>query len=234
MGWEIMLSGIATAGSVGVGCGTCCGSGISAFLSGYLMTHARSFRQSFAGFLTFYLGKIIAVVSICLASSFAGKHLLDKEGYMGQVPLIKVVDVCMMAMALWLLYDLWKEKAGRKKCAHCNHAGTSGHDACPAKMRTAAIFFMGLGYGITPCAPLIFIAGYCATLPFPNAAMVGAVFAMASAISPMLILLLLSGILAVRIYQEIPKYLDWFRAACYIVVAVYFAWSCFAGSTLAA
>ena len=234
MGWEILLSGIATAGSVGMGCGTCCGSGISAFLSGYLMTHARSFRQSFAGFLTFYIGKIIAVFSICLASSIAGRHLLDKDGYIGQIPLIKVIDFCMIAMALWLLYNLLKEKTWGKNCSHCKHAGRSGTDVSAASMKTSAIFLMGIGYGITPCAPLILIAGYCATIPFVYAGIVGVVFALASSISPMLILFLLSGGLAARMYQEIPKYLDWFRAACYIAVAGYFAWSCLTGNTVVA
>lgn len=241
----LLLSALATAVSVGMGCGTCCGSGISAFLSGYLMTHAKSFRQSFAGFLTFYLGKIIAVVSICLASSIVGSRLLDEEGYIGQIPLIKVVNLCMIAMALWLLYDLWKEKTGRKTCRHCNHAGTSkteegashrrNHSSViESRLYSAPIFLMGLGYGITPCAPLILIAGFCATLPPAYAALVGTVFAFASALSPMLILLLLSGVLAVRMYQEIPKYLNWFRLVCYIAVVGYFTWACFSGSTVVA
>ena len=92
MGGAALLTALAAAGSVGMGCGTCCGSAAGAFFSGYLMTHARSFRESFGGFLRFYLGKVLAVASICLASSLAGSRLLDEEGYIGGVPLLKAVD----------------------------------------------------------------------------------------------------------------------------------------------
>ena len=244
MGSGILLSGVAAACSVGMGCGTCCGSGISAFLAGYMMTHAHNFREALGGFLKFYLGKILAVVSICLMTSLAGSRLLSDEGYLGRVPLAKVIDLCMIAAALWMLCDLLLEKSGRKSCAHCSHAGPGeGTDSLvqtpdaqntEKKISGAAAFLMGAGYGITPCAPLILIAGCCATMPFAHAAVVGAVFACASAVSPMLILLLISGVLAGRMYLEIPKYLDYFRFACYLGVIGYFAYSFFMGSTVVA
>lgn len=244
MGLGILLSGAAAACSVGMGCGTCCGSGISAFFAGYIMTHSGNFRQSLGGFMKFYLGKILSVVSICLMTSLAGSRLLDDKGYLGQVPLMKIIDLCMIAVALRMLYDLWKEKSGRKTCGHCSHAGAEqasdtmkgnpgGHKAA-GKMSGAAVFLMGVGYGITPCAPLILIAGYCASMPFLYAAVIGAVFAAASAVSPMLILLLISGVLAGRMYLEIPKYLDCFRLACYFGVIGYFVYSFFTGSTVVA
>ena len=244
MGLGVLLSGVAAACSVGMGCGTCCGSGISAFLAGYMMTHAENFKEALGGFLKFYLGKILAVVSICLMSSLAGSRLLSNEGYLGQIPLAKVIDLCMIAVAFWMLYDLLLEKSGRKTCAHCSRAGaeeetntvmrTPDTQNFKKKISGAAVFLMGAGYGITPCAPLILIAGCCATMPFAHAAIVGAVFACASAVSPMLILLLISGVLAGRMYLEIPKYLDYFRFACYLGVIGYFAYSFFMGSTVVA
>ena len=244
MGSGVLLSGVAAACSVGMGCGTCCGSGISAFLAGYMMTHAQNFQEALGGFLKFYLGKILAVVSICLMTSLAGSRLLSNEGYLGQIPLAKVIDLCMIAVALWMLYDLLLEKSGRKTCAHCSRAGaeeetntvmrTPDTQNSEKKISGAAVFLMGTGYGITPCAPLILIAGCCATMPFAHAAIVGAVFACASAVSPMLILLLISGILAGRMYLEIPKYLDYFRFACYLGVIGYFTYSFLMGSTVVA
>ena len=244
MGLGVLLSGVAAACSVGMGCGTCCGSGISAFLAGYMMTHAENFKEALGGFLKFYLGKILAVVSICLMTSLAGSRLLSNEGYLGQIPLAKVIDLCMIAVAFWMLYDLLLEKSGRKTCAHCSRAGaeeetntvmrTPDTQNFKKKISGAAVFLMGAGYGITPCAPLILIAGYCASMPFAYAAIVGAVFAAASAVSPMLILLLISGVLAGRMYLEIPKYLDYFRFACYLGVIGYFAYSFFMGSTVVA
>ena len=64
---------------------------------------------------------------------------------------------------------------------------------------------------------------YSATVPLSCALAVGAVFALCSAISPMLLLLLLSGALAGRMYREIPQYLSWFRLGCYILLVIFFA-----------
>ena len=82
---------------------------------------------------------------------------------------------------------------------------------------------MGVGYGISPCAPLLMIAGYAAMLPLGAALAVGAVFAVCSAVSPMLILLLVTGALSGRMYREIPGYLRWFRLGCYLLVIGFFA-----------
>ena len=76
---------------------------------------------------------------------------------------------------------------------------------------------------ISPCAPLIFMTGYAATLPFGYAALLGAIFAAASTVSPILFMLLISGVLAGKMYKEIPQYLTWFRLACYIMLIVLFS-----------
>lgn len=224
----VLLSSLATAGGVGLGCGTCCGTGISAFLSGYIMTNAKSFKESFSGFWRFYLGKITAVVLLCMSTSVLGSALMDENGYIGPVPVVKVVDLCMVGMALYLLLDLWRDRRGKKSCSDCR----SKNSGSLGSYKPATAFLLGVGYGISPCAPLILIAGYCAALPFHYAAAVGVVFAAASAISPMLLLLLLSGALSGRIYKEIPKYMDLFRGGCYIAVAVFFIYSFFTGGTV--
>ena len=82
---------------------------------------------------------------------------------------------------------------------------------------------MGISYGLSPCAPLVLMTGYAATLPLGYAALLGAVFAAASTVSPVLFMLLISGVLAGKMYKEIPQYLTWFRLACYIMLIVLFA-----------
>ena len=75
-----LLQGTMAGASVGMGCGTCCGSGISAFLFGYLTTHTKGIRQSMRAFLSFYLGKVMAVTALCLAASLLGTQILDERG----------------------------------------------------------------------------------------------------------------------------------------------------------
>lgn len=82
---------------------------------------------------------------------------------------------------------------------------------------------MGISYGLTPCAPLILMTGYAASLPLGYAAMLGVVFSLASTVSPMLFMLLFSGLLAGKVYKEIPQYLTWFRLACYVLLIVLFS-----------
>lgn len=82
--------------------------------------------------------------------------------------------------------------------------------------RTLQMTVLGLGVP----EELICAAG---AVPLSCALAVGAVFALCSAISPMLLLLLLSGALAGRMYREIPQYLSWFRLGCYILLVIFFA-----------
>ena len=219
MGLELLLQGAATATSAGMGCGTCCGSGISVFLSGYLMTHAKNFSQSAKGFLSFYLGKIMAVMLICGAASLIGAQVLDENGCVAGLPVKALVDAAMIGMGLWFLVRWILERKGVHLC-HSHHKDTP--QAPDSKVSLPALWGMGVGYGISPCAPLLMMAGYAATLPLGYALAVGGLFALASAVSPMLLMLLLSGVLAGRIYQEIPQYLTWFRLGCYVLVIGFF------------
>ena len=208
------MQSAATAASVGMGCGTCCGSGISVFLSGYLMTHAKNFRQSTKGFLSFYLGKLMAVMLICGTAAIVGARVLDKNGCIAGLPVKAMVDAAMISLGVWFLVRWVLEHKGVHLC--------HGHCGDRASVSLHALLGMGIGYGVSPCAPLIMMAGYASTLPLGYALAVGGLFAVASAISPMLLMLLLSGVLAGRIYQEIPQYLAWFRLGCYVLVILFF------------
>ena len=222
MGLELLLQGAATAASAGMGCGTCCGSGVSAALSGYLMTHAKNFRQGAKGFLSFYLGKLTAVMLACGAASLAGAQLIDEAGYIGPVPVKAIVDGVMIAMGVYFIVRWVLEQHGKHVCGkRCSH------HAAPAepnnRVNVPALWGMGAVYGISPCAPLLLMLGYSATLPFAYAVAVGGFFAVCTAVSPALFALLLSGAASGKIYKEIPQALTWFRLGCYALVTVFFA-----------
>ena len=221
MGLTLLAQSAATAASVGMGCGTCCGSGMGVVLSGYLMTHAKNFAASLRGFLVFYLGKIMAVMVLCGAASLAGSRIIREDGMILGVPVRALVDTVMLCMGIWFLIRWLLEQKGRAACRHCGHGESA--ETSDGKISLPALWSMGVGYGISPCAPLLVMAGYAAMLPLGAALAAGGVFAVCSAVSPMLILLLVTGVLSGRMYREIPQYLRWFRLGCYGLVIVFFA-----------
>ena len=230
----MIIQGITAALSVGMGCGTCCGSGVSAFLFGYLTTHAKTMRHSLWAFLSFYLGKVLAVAGVCLASSLVGRQILDESGAIGGVNLHLWLDLCMIAMGIWFVFKWIREfrHQGCENCHHCSSASSpegkfhslmnrlSGENK---GVNYSALTILGAVYGISPCAPLLMMAGYAATLSPLASVLSGSAFAMASALVPMLLLMLLTGILSSKLYKEIPQYISLFRLFSYLLLIGIFA-----------
>ena len=217
----MLLESLTAAASVGMGCGTCCGSGISAALYGYLTTHTKNVKQSVRSFMDFFFGKFLAVILLCFAASLIGSNIINEEGEMFGVKAAVIVDGVMLAMGVWFLIGWIRERRGHHSCKSCKTCKTE--PLAEEKTHHGALIGMGFGYGISPCAPLILITGYAATLPIGYAIILGAVFALASTVSPALIMMLLSGVIAKRMRKEIPQYLMWFRLGCYILLTVIFA-----------
>lgn len=221
MGMSIVLESMTAAASAGIGCGTCCGSGISAALYGYLTTHTNNVKQSVKAFLYFFFGKFLAILLLCCGASVVGRNVIDDNGRVFGVKAAIIVDAVMLAMGILFLIDWIRERRSEHSCKSCKACkpGKTMED----RTHHGALLGMGFGYGISPCAPLILITGYAVTLPTGFAAILGAVFSVASTISPVLFLMLLSGALAKRMAKEIPQYLTWFRFGCYILLIVLFA-----------
>ena len=217
-----LFESIAAAASTGMGCGTCCGTGISAALYGYLTTHVKDIKQSFRAFLDFFFGKLLAVILLCCIASLVGSRIIDDESLLFGVRIGIIVDAVMLAMGIFLLIGWIRERRGKTACKSCKHCSSGEAVPNEKKPSHAALISMGVGYGISPCAPMILMTGYAATLPLGYAAVLGGVFALASTVSPMIFMLLISGVLAKRMRQEIPQYMTWFRLACYILLTVLF------------
>lgn len=220
----IFTESLTAAASVGMGCGTCCGSGISTALYGYLTTHMKSMKQSLLGFCEFFLGKFLAVIALCGIASVVGSNIIDENGCVFGVRTGLIADSVMLLMGIWLLIGWIREYKGHKSCKTCKGC-KDDEPKKPAyqKSNHAALIGMGITYGATPCAPLILMTGYAASLPLGYALLSGTVFAIASTLSPMLFMLFISGILAGKMYKEIPHYLKWFRLGCYLLLIVLFS-----------
>ena len=111
-----LFSSMTAAASVGMGCGTCCGSGISAALYGYLTTHTKDVKQSARAFLDFFFGKFLAVILLCCAASLIGDSVIDESGRVFGVKADIIVDSVMVAMGIWLLIGWIRERRGLHSC----------------------------------------------------------------------------------------------------------------------
>lgn len=138
------------AASVGIGCGTCCGSGISAALYGYLTTHAKNIRQSVRALLDFFFGKFLAVVLLCCTASLVGSSIIDDSGRLFGVKSAIIVDAVMLAMGVWFLIGWIREKTGTASCKDYKGCKTEKAEDITEKSHYAALIGMGFGYGISP------------------------------------------------------------------------------------
>lgn len=222
MGISLLLEGLSVATSVGLGCGTCCGSGAGVILAGYVMSHARDSRQSLLAFLSFFLGKIASVAVLCVVASLIGGATFLQGGIFANGWVERAFDLFIVGMGLWFLGVWCREARGQKTCSEQCHEHHKMREAMERGIRIPALFAAGAGYGITPCVPLVIIASLCVTLPAGYAFVTGATFAFASIASPLLLVLLLSGVLTTRMHQEIPGMLRWLRLACYLGMVAFF------------
>ena len=239
--WSIMpwvFEGAVAAASMGMGCGTCCGSGISAILFGYLTTHAKNFAQSLRAFLCFYLGKLFAVSLACLASSLLGRCLISESGLLAGIPVHRAVDVLMIVFGAFLICGWFRERRSGR-CSGCHHCGDSRGKRSVAERNNmesgpdetgkeslvhyGVLFGMGAGYGISPCVPLLVMMGYAVTMSPLQAVFSGIVFGLSTALVPMLLLLVLCGVLSLRLQREAPEWLNMFRLLTYIALIGIFA-----------
>lgn len=222
MGLTLLLEGLSVATSVGLGCGTCCGSGAGILLSGYVMSHARDGRQSMLAFLSFFLGKVAGVAVLCVIASLVGNAALADSGLLSNGWVERIFDIFVVGIGLWLLYGWYREARGEKVCGDQCRDHHKMREAVKDGIHIPTLFLAGAGFGITPCAPLVIVAGLCVTLPVGFAAVTGATFACASIVSPLLLVLLLSGVLTTRMHKEIPGMLRWLRLVCYLGMIAFY------------
>ena len=209
-----LISCITGGFSIGLGCGTCCSPAIGVFLSTYIVSHSQNMKKAFITFFSFFFGKILSVISLCMISSYLGNKFLFKDGHIGSIDLSKVMSITFIVLGSFLIvkYFYNRQKSDRS-CKSC-----SGSCGSNLKNKDWSPLIIGIAYGLTPCAPLLLIIGYASTISITNVILLGLCFSMASIISPMIVVVLLAGIISNNLYEELPKYIDLFKLMCYGVL----------------
>ncbi len=214
MDMAMLTASVTTAATIGLGCGTCCSPLISIFLSTYVVSHADGIKKGITAFLGFFLGKLSSITALCVISSVISTKFISDEGYIGSFNLRFAAQICMSIIGLSMLIKWFAAGKKQNNCSSCKSCQkTEGSGFFP-------MLFAGIGYGITPCAPLLFMIGYCFTLPVHMALISSISFGAASALSPVLLLAAITGALSKRLSKEIPQYLKWFRLSSYVILMI--------------
>ena len=200
---------VLSAASVGIGCGAGCGSAASAFLTTYVITEGKGVPSSLRQVLSFYLGKVLAVLLVCLTGSLLGKSFITADGTIAGFSLNRLQYGMILAAALWLLYSWMRERKGCRSCRHC-----------AASIRLIPSFTVGWAYGLSPCAPLIMVLGYSTLLSAGEAILLGLIFSVASSLIPSLMVLLFSGVFSSRLKKQLGKMIPWIQLIIYVIYLV--------------
>lgn len=215
MNGGLMIPAVTAAVSVGLGCGTCCSPVISTFLSSYVVSHAGGVKKGLLSFLSFFFGKMVSVTCLCIVSALVSRQFISKSGYIGSFNLRLFSQAVMSMIGVVMIVRWFMESGRKKKCGGCKECGKK-----EGKAGFAAMFTAGISYGMTPCAPFLLMVGYCFTLPVPAAGVTGIAFSLASMVSPVLLLVVVTGALSKKMRKEIPDAVKWFRLASYVLLMV--------------
>lgn len=211
-----LLQAVLAAISAGSACSVCGASANSAFLSSYVITH----KKIAAPTLCFLAGKIAVTAVLCGLSARLGRRILDDSGLVGRIDVYLLAQAAVLAIALvltarWIYCEV--------KAAGACHPGGGG---CAGSLRrhegscgALALFANGVACGAVPCAPLLIVLSRSAAATTAEAILSGVAFSVTGFLSPVLIWLALSRLLAKQMHREIAQWIRWFQLGCYILLA---------------
>lgn len=209
-----LVQAVVAAISAGSACSICGASANSAFLSSYIITH----RRLAAPVLSFLVGKTAMTAVLCILSSCFGRKILDNSGLAGRVDIYLIAQSLVLAIAAFLSVRwIYCEVKYRGAC----HAGRKcpGNAAPEPSGGAVALFASGIACGATPCGPLLMVLSQSAGSAPWEAAAGGIAFSITGFLSPVLLWLVVSRLLAKRMHQEIANWIKWFQLGCYILLA---------------
>lgn len=215
MNTSLLVSAITTAVSIGLGCGTCCSPIISTFLSTYVLSHSNGVKKGILSFVSFFFGKMVSISLLCTVSALISRQFISESGHIGSFNLRLFSQAAMSVVGAVMTIRWFLELKNQKKCSGCKECEKED-----GKSGFVPMLMAGLTYGMTPCAPLLLIIGYSFTLPATLAGMTGIAFSLSSMVSPVLLLVVMTGVLSKKMKKEIPDAVKWFRLASYFLLMI--------------
>lgn len=181
--------------SMGMTCGAGCSPAISLFLTSYVMKEEGKDTKGI--WFKFFMGKALAIILVCLTASLVGKVIVNEGGYLGKYAIDFVLPIFITLSGMYMMWDLYKKSKGQS-CNHCKGCvQTTGKQIAP--------LLGGFLYGLTPCAPMIWLVGYALSMSFLKVMILALVFSLASSCSPLIFLLIFSKLLTRHMKQDVPK-----------------------------
>lgn len=215
MNTSLLVPAFTTAVSIGLGCGTCCSPIISTLLSTYVVSHSNSVKKGILSFVSFFFGKMVSISLLCTISALISRQFISESGHIGSFNLRLFSQASMSVIGAVMAIRWFLELKKQKKCSGCK--GCKKEDG---KSGFVPMLMAGLTYGMTPCAPLLLMIGYCFTLPASLAGMMGIAFSLSNMVSPVLISVVVTGMLSKKMGKEIPDAVKWFRLASYFLLMI--------------
>lgn len=215
MNTSLIVPAFTTAVSIGLGCGTCCSPIISTFLSTYVVSHSNGVKKGILSFVSFFFGKMLSISLLCTVSALISRQFISESGYIGSFNLRLFSQAAMSVIGAVMVIRWFLELKKQKKCGGCK--GCKKEDG---KSGFVPMLMAGVIYGMTPCAPLLLMIGYCFTLPTSLAGMTSIAFSLSSMVSPALLLVVVTGALSKKMGKEIPDAVKWFRLASYFLLMI--------------
>lgn len=211
-----LLQAALSAFSAGSACSICGASASSAFLSSFIMTHKKITFPVFS----FLAGKTAMTVFLCMLSAFCGKSILDADGLIGKVDLYLAAQLFVLVISLILIGQwIYRKLHDKGNCRGQKSCRRHGQKEREPLFKAAALFASGISCGATPCGPLFLVLGQSAACTLAGAAASGIVFSITGFLSPVLIWLVISRLLAGKMYREIARWIKWFQLGCYLILA---------------
>lgn len=215
MNTSLIVPAFTTAVSIGLGCGTCCSPIISTFLSTYVVSHSNGVKKGILSFVSFFFGKMLSISLLCTVSALISRQFISESGYIGSFNLRLFSQAAMSVIGAVMVIRWFLELKKQKKCGGCKGCKTED-----GKSGFVPMLMAGVIYGMTPCAPLLLMIGYCFTLSTSLAGMTSIAFSLSSMVSPALLLVVVTGALSKKMGKEIPDAVKWFRLASYFLLMI--------------